>query len=101
MYRKNLSRLRVLAWLEGTSFLLLMGVGMPLKYLNDMPAPNYVIGMAHGILFIAYCIFVLIVRSELKWKIKKTFLALFASLMPFGTFVADIKIFKKEIIPNS
>lgn len=101
MNQKNLSRLRVLAWMEGSSFLLLMGIGMPLKYIYDIPTPNYVIGMAHGILFIAYCIWVMIVRSELEWKVKKTFLALFASLMPFGTFVADIKIFKKEIIPNS
>ena len=93
--------MRVLAWMEGSSFLLLMGIGMPLKYIYDIPTPNYVIGMAHGILFIAYCIWVMIVRSELEWKVKKTFLALFASLMPFGTFVADIKIFKKEIIPNS
>ena len=98
MNQKNLSRLRLLAWLEGTSFLLLMGIGMPLKYMYDMPSPNYVIGMAHGILFIAYCIWVLIVRSEKRWGIKKTFLALLASLLPFGTFVADAKIFKKEIV---
>ena len=93
----NLTRLRILAWLEGTSFLLLMGIGMPLKYMYEMPTPNYVIGMAHGILFIAYCIWVMIVRSERKWGIKKTFLALLASLLPFGTFVADVRIFKKEI----
>ncbi len=93
--------MRLLAWLEGTSFLLLMGVGMPLKYLHEMPAPNYVIGMAHGILFIAYCIWVMIVRSEKTWNAKKTFLALLASLLPFGTFVADAKIFRKEIAANS
>ena len=97
MNQKNLSRLRLLAWLEGTSFLLLMGIGMPLKYMYEMPAPNYVIGMAHGILFITYCIWVMIVRSEKKWNIRITFMALVASLLPFGTFVADAKIFKKEI----
>ena len=97
----NLSRLRMLAWLEGTSFLLLMGIGMPLKYMYEMPGPNYVIGMAHGFLFIAYCIWVMIVRAEKKWDIKKTFLALLSSLLPFGTFVADAKIFKKEIAANS
>jgi integral membrane protein len=94
----NLSRLRLLAYLEGTSFLVLMGIGMPLKYMYEMPTPNYVIGMAHGILFIAYCIWVMIVRAEKKWNFKKTFLALLASLLPFGTFVADAKIFKKEVV---
>jgi len=93
----NLKKLRMLAWMEGTSFLLLMGIGMPLKYMYGYPTPNYVIGMAHGILFIAYCIWVMIVRSEKKWDLKITSWALIASLLPFGTFVADAKIFRKEI----
>ncbi|CAN5386920.1 DUF3817 domain-containing protein [soil metagenome] len=96
MFNTNLGRLRILAWLEGISFLLLIGVGMPLKYLWEMPMPNLVIGMGHGILFISYCLWVMIVRSEKQWLIKKTLLALFASLLPFGTFVADTKIFKLE-----
>jgi hypothetical protein len=43
----------------------------------------------------------MIVRSEKMWDMKKTFLALLASLLPFGTFVADAKIFRKEIAVNS
>ena len=97
MTTSNLSRLRVFAWLEGFSFLLLMGVTMPLKYMLGMPTPNYIVGMAHGILFIGYCLLVLKVRSERKWNYKKTFYALIASLLPFGTFVADTKIFKPEM----
>ncbi len=96
MHYTNISRLRFLAWFEGMSFLLLIGIGMPLKYIYQIPLPNMIIGMAHGILFIAYCIWVMIVRSEEKWLFKKTFLALVASLLPFGTFVADAKIFKNN-----
>ena len=96
MLNTNLSRLRLLAWLEGMSFLLLIGIGMPLKYIYDMPAPNLIIGMAHGILFIAYCLWVMIVRFEDKWSIKKTLLALVASILPFGTFVADARLFKNK-----
>lgn len=97
MPNTNLSRLRLLAWLEGFSFILLIGIGMPLKYIYEMPAPNLIIGMAHGILFIAYCLWVMIVRSEDKWSIKKTLLALVASILPFGTFVADARLFKKNL----
>ncbi len=96
MLKTNIGRLRLLAWLEGISFLLLIGIGMPLKYMYEMPTPNLVIGMAHGILFIVYCLWVIIVRTEQKWGFKKTFLALFASILPFGTFVADAKIFKND-----
>jgi integral membrane protein len=98
--KSNLSRLRLLAWLEGISFLLLIGVGMPLKYYFEMPRPNLMIGMAHGILFIAYCLLVLVVHRERKWNNGKTFWALFASLLPFGTFVADSRIFKPEILKS-
>jgi integral membrane protein len=91
----NLNRLRILAYLEGISFLILLGVTMPLKYFYEMPTPNIVIGMIHGLLFIAYCSQVFIVRSEEKWKASKTFWALLASLLPFGTFVADAKLFRK------
>ncbi len=96
MLKNNIGRLRLLAWLEGISFILLIGIGMPLKYMSGMPAPNLYIGMAHGILFIAYCMWVLLVSKEKKWSLGKTFLALLASLVPFGTFVADVRIFKRE-----
>ena len=96
MLTTNLGRLRLLAWLEGISFLLLLGIGMPLKYMYEMPQPNMVIGMAHGVLFIAYCLWVFIVKIEHEWSLKKTFLALLASLIPFGTFVADAKLFKQD-----
>ncbi len=73
---------------------------MPLKYMYNMPMPNYIIGMLHGVLFIAYCMFVMRVRSQYKWNLKTTFWSLLAAFLPFGTFVADAKIFK-PIIENS
>lgn len=95
MLSTNLARLRFLGYLEGISFLLLLGAGMPLKYLYGMPMPNLIIGMTHGILFLGYCGLVYIVRSEQKWSFLKTFWALLAALLPFGTFVADVKLFRK------
>ncbi len=90
----NLQILRLWAIMEGISFLL-FGITMPLKYIYDIKDPNFFMGMIHGVLFIAYCIWVLLVAREEKWNYKITFLALLASLIPFGTFIADRKIFKR------
>ena len=87
--------LRTLAVLEGVSYILLLGICMPLKYIWEMPEATIAIGYAHGFLFIAYCILVIPAKIDLKWNLKITFLVLIASLLPFGTFVADFKLFKK------
>jgi integral membrane protein len=86
--------LRVTAFLEGISFLLLVGICMPLKYFYNMPEPNKFVGMAHGVLFVMYCVLVILAKSEKNWTLKQTFLALIASVLPFGTFVADKKLFR-------
>lgn len=92
----NLKILSIVGTLEGISFLMLFGVGMPLKYIWEMPLANVIIGTLHGILFFAYCMWVFVVASEQKWSKFITFLALLASLIPFGTFVADWKLFKES-----
>ncbi len=95
MLKTQIGVLRLTAFLEGLSFLAILFVTMPLKYLADMPGPNQMIGMVHGILFIAYIALVFMVKSDVKWNLKTTFWALLASIIPFGTFYADHKIFKK------
>lgn len=94
MFKTNLGLLRIIGLLEGVSFLILMGIAMPLKYIWDMPELIYSTGMAHGLLFVLYIFFVLLVGYQLKWSLTNIFWALFASLLPFGTFVADKKIFQ-------
>lgn len=86
---------RIVAFLEGISYLLLFVVSMPLKYLYNMPEPNQIIGMFHGILFVAYCILSWIIYKEYSWSFKTLILVLLASLLPFGTFVAEYKLFNK------
>jgi integral membrane protein len=93
---KLLQFLRILGVVEGVSFLIILFVTMPLKYVWEMAEPNKIIGMAHGILFIAYCLLVVIVGYIFRWKLLTIFWALLASIIPFGTFVADKKIFKEE-----
>ena len=89
-----MNALRVIAWMEGVSFLL-FGISMPLKYGFNIPQPNYVIGMIHGILFVIYNLLIL-KHSKLKnWSIREIIFLCFLSLVPFGTFYGDHKYFKR------
>ena len=96
LLRTHIGRLRVIGFLEGLSFLLLMFVAMPLKYYGGYPHATQDIGMAHGVLFIGYVFMVFPTRKEYKWSNKTTFLVLLASVIPLGTFIADYKIFRKH-----
>lgn len=94
-----MNNLRTLKWLaiaEGISYLS-FALTMPLKYMYDIPQPNYFVGMAHGVLFIAYCAFVVLVTQERKWKFTKTLIALGASLFPFATFIVDKRMISPEL----
>jgi integral membrane protein len=86
--------LKISALLEGVSVLLLFGIAMPLKYWFGNESLIRPVGMGHGVLFIWYICMVLIVGLDEKWAIKKIAFASFLSLIPFGTFYADAKLFK-------
>lgn len=85
---------RVLSLLEGTSLLAILFVTMPLKYYFENPEPNKVIGMIHGVLFLLYVVFALLIKQELKWSGKTLAIVLFCSIIPFGTFWMDAKYLK-------
>lgn len=88
-----IDRFRIVAYLEGISYLL-FAITMPLKYGMNIKEPNMYVGMAHGILFIAYSIMCIQCIVYYEWKFKNACIALIASLIPFGTFYADKKIFR-------
>ncbi|MBO9151981.1 DUF3817 domain-containing protein [Chitinophaga sp. GCM10012297] len=86
-----IKRLKIIALLEGISFLVLLFIAMPLKYFWDMPGMTKQVGMAHGLLFVLYVILVIEVKIVLDWSFRKTAIALGASLVPFGTFYINDK----------
>lgn len=88
------SYFKKIAWLEGISLLLLLFFAMPIKYIFHIPFYVKTIGLAHGILFIAYILFAIILKIRLNWDIKKFFLVCIASIIPFGTFYVEKKILK-------
>lgn len=86
-----IGRLRVVGFLEGVSFLVLLGIAMPLKYVWSEPQAVRVVGMAHGVLFLAYVAAAVQAWMEYDWSWKRAALVIAASLVPFGTFYADVK----------
>jgi integral membrane protein len=91
-----LGRLRVIGWWEGVSFLVLLGVAMPLKYFADAPQAVRIVGMAHGVLFILYVLAAIQAALEHDWSWKRTALVLAASVLPAGPFVVEAKILRQE-----
>ncbi len=88
-------RFRAIGIAEGVSFLLLLGVGMPLKYMYGQPLGVKFIGWIHGMLFIAYFFHATQLSQTEKWSAKKLVASFFAAILPFGTFVFDWKYLRR------
>ncbi len=76
---------------EGVSFLMLLGVAMPLKYIWQWPMGVEVIGMAHGLLFIAYEVLAMRLKSIYGWAWSQWLIIAFCALLPFGPFYVEKK----------
>jgi integral membrane protein len=94
LLQTTLGRLRLIGFCEGVSFLLLLGVAMPLKYLAGRPGAVRVAGMAHGILFLLYVATAIQVTVEYRWPKKTAMLLVAAALLPLGPFYADAKLLR-------
>ncbi len=86
-----ISLFKIISFLEGLSYIGLLFVGVPVKYLAGNSLVVKSLGMPHGLLFLAYIILALFIRSRMKWDTKTTFIVLIASLLPFGTFYVNKK----------
>ncbi|MBQ4819497.1 DUF3817 domain-containing protein [Aquimarina sp. MMG016] len=87
---------RIISYLEGISYLLILFVTMPLKYLFESPEPNKFVGYAHGFLFMAYIVFAIVIKAEKQWNNKTLGIVLLCSIIPFGTFWMDKKYLSKN-----
>jgi len=85
---------RVIAFLEGVSYILLMTVGLYCKYQLDDPSYVKLLGMPHGLLFMAYLVLAYLLKDDQKWEGKSFLIILVASVIPFGTFYVDRKYLK-------
>lgn len=92
MVKTSVKKFGLINTIEGYSYLALLFIAMPLKYLLGVAIAVKIVGMAHGILFIIFCILLAIAWQETQWSIKESILFFIASLIPFGTFFTKNKI---------
>lgn len=86
-----LTSFKWIARAEGISFLVLLFIAMPLKYIWDDPSWVRVVGMAHGVLFVAYIAWAIFVKEIKQWDYKTLGIVILASILPFGTFYIEKK----------
>ena len=87
---------RLVAFLEGCSYLLLVGIAVPLKYVWQWPHAVRPLGSVHGGLFIAYAVLVAILFFSKRWTFGRSAWAMILSFLPFGTFVLEAQLRRRE-----
>ncbi|MBX2963245.1 MAG: DUF3817 domain-containing protein [Cyclobacteriaceae bacterium] len=99
MHRK-IKTFATVALLEGISYIVLLAIAMPLKYLYDLPQAVNIVGWAHGILFILYGILLLLCWIEYRWNFGRVVWYFMASLLPVVPFIIERRL-KQEYFPKS
>lgn len=93
---KIIRDLRVIGITEGISFLVLLLIAMPIKYMYENPLPVKYTGWAHGVLFMAYIFAVLRAAYALKWNFKRIAIFTAASFLPLATFILDSNLKREQ-----
>ncbi|MDO4223318.1 MAG: DUF3817 domain-containing protein [Acinetobacter sp.] len=88
----NIKTLRLVGLLEGLSFLFLLGVAMPLKYVWHNPVLMKVAGMGHGVLFLAFVFLLFAVVQKHKLGTAILVQGIIAAILPFAPFWFDKKL---------
>jgi len=96
MLRTPIGRLRVVAFVEGCSYLLLLGVAMPLKYFAGLPLAVKVAGSIHGALFVLFCAALLRAMVTARWSMLRAGVVFASSLVPCGTFLIDARLRRED-----
>ena len=96
----NLKQFKLSAYIEGWSFLILLFIAMPLKYIMGFAIATKIVGMVHGALFVWFIYALYNATLEQKWTIKFSTFAFISSLVPFGTFFLNKKLVPMLIKAN-
>ena len=88
---KSIKSFRLISTLEAISFLVLLGIAMPLKYIWHMPEMVRIVGMAHGVLFVLYVGGAIYMFKKLNWTLTELFIVIMCSVLPFGPFYVERK----------
>jgi len=93
---RAIARLRRVGVAEGISFLVLLGVAMPLKYWAGIPMAVKVVGWAHGILLILLVLALAEAKHRARWSMSYAGVVFLAALVPFGPFMIDRRLQRDE-----
>ncbi|MBJ6368695.1 DUF3817 domain-containing protein [Snuella sedimenti] len=89
-----ISIFRIVAFLEGLSYILLLFIATPIKYMLDDPQYVKLLGMPHGLLFMGYIVLAIMLKKDFEWNTNQFGGVLLAAIIPFGTFYIDRKYLK-------
>ena len=85
---------RIVAFLEGVSYILLLFIAVPIKYWGGNDQWVKLLGMPHGILFVGYIIVAGLIKEKQNWNSIDFLIVLICSILPFGTFYVEKKFLK-------
>lgn len=88
---------RIISFLEGISYLLLLFVAVPIKYFGNDEQYVKLLGMPHGLLFVAYLVLAYLIKDDMNWKGRSLAEVFLASIIPFGTFYIDRKYLRDNM----
>jgi len=91
-----LTRYRVMAYIVGVLLVVLVFVGVPLKYFADTPQVVAVVGFTHGMLYLVYLATVLDLAVRRRWHLVKVLVVFAAGLVPFLTFYVEHRVVSAE-----
>lgn len=96
MLKDPVWRLRMVGMAEGVSYIALLGIAMPLKYMADMPIAVRIVGSVHGALFVLFGVALLQAWTDRSWKLSLAAMVFVSSLLPFGTFLIDRRLREQQ-----
>lgn len=96
LFTTVLGQFRIISFAEGVSYILLLGLAMPLKYLAGEPLLVRIFGSIHGGLFILFMIQLGRVAVRVPWRLPRVLIAFIASIVPLGAFFLE-KSLKREM----
>jgi integral membrane protein len=95
MLKNQIAAFRYISLAEGISFLLLLIIAMPLKYMYEEPLMVKYVGWAHGLLFVGYVAMLFYLTAELKWSFRRLFIYFIAALIPLAPFFVERNLRKE------
>jgi len=98
LLKTPIGRLRIVAFVEGCSYLLLLGVAMPLKYLAGFPVAVRIVGSIHGALFVLFCAALVQAMVAARWSMVRGGVVFASSIVPFGTFAIDGRLKQEDAV---